>query len=188
VRDLNRLHTAEAALHDLDFDPAGFDWIDCNDPDQSTFSFLRYSEGGAEAVAAVFNFTPVPRHGFRLGVPFPGRWTEIANSDAAEYGGSGLGNLGAVEARDEPAHSRPHSLEITLPPLATLFFKAVRPPEDVKGEAEGVRREAEVPATQESPDPQTEPAPKKRPGRKSKIQDSSAKASAKADPKSKISN
>ena len=129
VRDLNRLHTSEAALHELDFEPAGFDWIDCNDPDQSTFSFLRYSEGAAEAVAAVFNFTPVPRHGFRLGVPFPGRWTELANSDAEEYGGSGLGNLGAVEATDEPAHSRPHSLEITLPPLATLFFKGVRPPE-----------------------------------------------------------
>ena len=179
VRDLNRLHSSEAALHDLDFEPAGFDWIDCNDPDQSTFSFLRYSAGGAEAVAAVFNFTPVPRHGFRLGVPFPGRWTEMANSDAAEYGGSGLGNLGAVEARDEAAHGRPHSLEITLPPLAALFFKGVRPAGGAH--AEGVRREVEgaapePEAVQAAPASQAEPAPKKRPAlRKSKIRNPKSK-------------
>jgi 1,4-alpha-glucan branching enzyme len=169
VRDLNRLHQAEAALHDLDFEPAGFDWIDCNDPDQSTFSFLRYSAGGAEAVAAVFNFTPVPRHGFRVGVPYAGRWTELANSDAAEYGGSGLGNLGSVEAKDLPAHGRPHSLEITLPPLASVFFKGVRLPQPEL--AEGARSEPEEPAAQAAPEPQAEPAPTKRPtSRKSKIQ------------------
>jgi 1,4-alpha-glucan branching enzyme len=129
VRDLNRLYAAEPALHDLDFEPAGFDWIDCNDPDQSTLSFLRFSADASEAVAAIFNFTPVPRHRFRAGVPFPGRWTELANSDAAEYCGSGLGNLGSVEAADSPAHGRPYSLEIILPPLAAVFFKGIKPPE-----------------------------------------------------------
>ena len=173
VRDLNRLHATEAALHDLDFDPAGFDWIDCNDPDQSTISFLRFSADGTEAVAAVFNFTPVPRHGFRLGVPYPGRWTEVANSDAAEYGGSGLGNLGSVEAKAEQAHGRPHSLEITLPPLATVFFKGVRPAEVREAKAEEPSVNAAPEQTAEpspAPAPPAEPAPRKRPSsRKPKI-------------------
>ncbi len=172
VRDLNRLHSGEAALHDLDFDPAGFDWIDCNDPDQSTISFLRFSADGLEAVAAVFNFTPVPRHGFRLGVPYPGRWTEVANSDADEYGGSGLGNLGSVEAKAEPAHGRPHSLEITLPPLASVYFKGVRPAEvpEAKAEEPAAAAPQEPVEPPPAPVPPVEPAPRKRPSsRKSKI-------------------
>jgi 1,4-alpha-glucan branching enzyme len=185
VRDLNRLHKAEAALHDLDFDPAGFDWIDCNDPDQSTLSFLRFSVGGAEAVVAVFNFTPVPRHGFRLGVPFPGRWTELANSDVAEYGGSGLGNLGAVEAREEPAHGRIYSLEITLPPLATLFFKGTRPPEPLAPQSQpeatvGTSSSGEPEGESKVQSPKSKGARvgsgKNRPfGRKSKIQNLKSK-------------
>jgi len=130
VRDLNRLYNSEASLHELDFEAAGFDWIDCNDPDQSTLSFLRFSADGGEAVAVVFNFTPVPRRGFRVGVPFSGRWVELANSDATDFGGSGLGNLGAVEAAETPAHGRSHSLDITLPPLAAVFFKGVRASEE----------------------------------------------------------
>ena len=168
VRDLNRLYASEPALHDLDFDPAGFDWIDCNDPDQSTLSLLRLSAGGGEAIAAVFNFTPVPRHGFRVGVPFPGRWTEIANSDAAEFGGSGLGNLGGIEAAATPAHGRLYSLDITLPPLAAVFFKGVRPPEpEAEPEpepAKGEEPEAEGDAVAADPaEPPAEPTVETKP-------------------------
>jgi 1,4-alpha-glucan branching enzyme len=169
VRDLNRLYNTEPALHELDFEAAGFDWIDCNDPDQSTLSFLRFSADGAEAVAAVFNFTPVPRRGFRVGVPFSGRWVEVANSDAVDFGGSGLGNLGAVEAAETPAHGRSHSLDITLPPLAAVFFKGVRPAGEpqAKTEAETVEGEATAPNETETADAagvpatQTEPPPRK---------------------------
>ena len=171
VRDLNRLCAAEPALRDLDFEPAGFDWIDCNDSDQSTLSFLRFSADGNEAMAAIFNFTPVPRYGFRVGVPHPGRWTEVANSDAAEFGGSGLGNLGSVEAVESPAHGRPYSLEITLPPLAAVFFKGRKPPEaepkledseeKEKAEASQGLQTAPAEAVVES-EPKPEPPSKKR--------------------------
>ncbi|MBI5629926.1 MAG: 1,4-alpha-glucan branching protein GlgB [Elusimicrobia bacterium] len=126
LRDLNRAYAGEPALHELDCEPAGFEWVDCLDGDQSTLSFLRKSRSG-EAVLVVFNFTPVPRFGFKVGAARAGSWKEILNSDAACYGGSGLGNLGAVEARAEPAHGRPCLLEVTLPPLAVLFFKSVLP-------------------------------------------------------------
>ena len=171
VRDLNRLYSEEAALHELDFEPEGFDWIDCNDPDQSTISFLRFSTGAREAVAAIFNFTPVPRYGFRVGVPYPGRWTEIANSDAAEYSGSGLGNLGGVEAAETPAHGRPYSLDITLPPLAAVFFKGVQPSEPPPEETAEPKAEAPMPAVAEAP-PAVAPAPvtkKRRISRKTRI-------------------
>ncbi len=180
VRDLNRLYASEPALHELDFDPAGFDWIDCNDPDQSTLSFLRFSSDGKEAVAAIFNFTPVPRYGFRVGVPYPGRWTELANSDAAEFCGSGLGNLGGVEAAEAAMHGRPHSLEIILPPLAAVFFKGMRPAEEPQVEGEETSGDiAAAVEPEESPEPEEpRPLPKDGPpeprrrtsGRKSKIQ------------------
>ncbi len=132
VRDMNRLYAREPCLHELDFEPAGFDWIDCNDSDQSTLSLLRTGVSRDESVAVVLNFTPVPRHHFSIGVPFGGFWWEIANSDAQDYGGSGQGNFGGVEASRVPAHGRPFSLEITLPPLAALFLKGIRPPEGVE--------------------------------------------------------
>ena len=122
--DLNRLYSAEPALHERDFDPAGFEWVDCHDFPHSVLSLLRAGAAPGERVLAVFNFTPVPRHGYRVGVPAGGFWRELANSDALEYGGSGLGNIGGVEARPLPAHGRPVSLDLTLPPLAALFFKA----------------------------------------------------------------
>ena len=159
VRDLNRLYNTEPSLHELDFEAAGFDWIDCNDPDQSTLSFLRFSADGGEAVAAVFNFTPVPRRGFRVGVPFSGRWVELANSDAVEFGGSGLGNLGAVEAADSPAHGRSHSLDITLPPLAAVFFKGVRPVEEPEAKSEAEAVEGEETASKEAEPAETTAAP-----------------------------
>jgi 1,4-alpha-glucan branching enzyme len=123
VRDLNTLYRAEPALHELDCEPAGFAWIDCNDNEQSTLSWLRRARSGAGTVAVVCNFTPVPRFGFRLGVPAGGRWAEILNTDAELYGGSGLGNLGGVTAEPAPWHGQPCSLPITLPPLAVLWFR-----------------------------------------------------------------
>jgi 1,4-alpha-glucan branching enzyme len=122
VEDLNRAYREEPALYTLDFTPAGFEWVDCNDMEQSVITFLRRGTHG-ETVLVVANFTPVPRHNYRVGVPREGFWRELLNSDAAPYGGSGLGNLGGLEAAPVPCHGRPHSLNLTLPPLAALFFK-----------------------------------------------------------------
>jgi 1,4-alpha-glucan branching enzyme len=121
MSDLNRLYRAEPALHRLDFDPlAGFSWVDASDAEQSVASFLRLAD--RRQVLGVFNFTPVPRYGYRVGVPVGGRWCELLNGDAREYGGSGVGNLGGVEAEPRPWHGRPFSLPVTLPPLAAVFF------------------------------------------------------------------
>ncbi len=124
VQDLNRLYRAEPALHELDFDPAGFEWIDCNDSDQSTLSFLRRARSTDELILVVCNFTPIPRFNYRVGVPRGGLWNELLNSDAREYGGGGMGNAGGFAADPLPAHGRSHSLNLTLPPLAALFFKS----------------------------------------------------------------
>ncbi len=124
--DLNRLYAREAALHELDFSPAGFEWVDFRDSLQSVIAFLRLSSDG-EVVLAVFNFTPVPRPSYRIGVPREGAWRTIANGDAAEYGGSGVGNRDA-ETIAVPHHDRPFSVLLDLPPLAALFLKAPPPP------------------------------------------------------------
>ncbi|MCC6904129.1 MAG: 1,4-alpha-glucan branching enzyme, partial [Polyangiaceae bacterium] len=121
VGDLNRAYREHAALHALDFDPHGFAWVDCNDAQASVLSFLRRSDSG-DTVLVVCNFTPVPRHNYVLGVPAGGRWREALNSDAAWYGGSGMGNLGAIEAAPVPAHGQSWSLVATLPPLAVLWL------------------------------------------------------------------
>lgn len=123
--DLNLLYVGESALHERDFDATGFEWIDCHDFPHSVITLLRSGFSPHDRVLAAFNFTPVPRFGYRVGVPFPGTWRELANSDAVEYGGSGLGNFGAAEARPISAHGRPYSLELTLPPLAAVFLKPV---------------------------------------------------------------
>jgi len=124
VEQLNRVYRAEPALHELDTDPGGFEWVDCNDSAASTISLLRKSKSAEHSVVVVCNFTPVPRMGYRLGVPGGGFWRELLNSDATEYGGSGLGNLGGVEAEKETAHGRPYSISLTLPPLGAVFLKA----------------------------------------------------------------
>ena len=124
VEDLNRVYRQEAALFTQDFTPAGFEWIDCNDVMQSVITFLRKGREG-ELVLVACNFTPVPRYNYRVGVPTGGFWQEILNSDAVEYGGSGHGNLGGLEAAPIPCHGRLHSLNLTLPPLGVVFFKAV---------------------------------------------------------------
>jgi 1,4-alpha-glucan branching enzyme len=122
VRDLNRLYREEPALHQLDCDPAGFEWIDPDDRESSVLSFLRRSRDG-RLVAVVCNFTPVPREGYRVGVPEGGRWQEVLNSDAHDYGGSGWGNYGGVLADPVPHHGRPYSLRLALPPLGVLFLR-----------------------------------------------------------------
>jgi 1,4-alpha-glucan branching enzyme len=124
VEQLNRVYREQPALHELDNDPAGFEWIDCNDSMASTLSLLRKGKSSKETIVIVCNFTPVPRLAYRLGVPSGGYWRELLNSDGKEYAGSGMGNAGGVQAEEKPAHGRPYSLSMILPPLAALFLKA----------------------------------------------------------------
>jgi 1,4-alpha-glucan branching enzyme len=124
VDELNWLYRREPALHELDLEPGGFEWIDANDAENSVLSFLRKARSTNDLVLVVCNFTPVPRHNYRLGVPRGGFWQETMNSDAREYGGSGQGNIGGVETVPIPLHGHLHSLTITLPPLSALFFKS----------------------------------------------------------------
>jgi 1,4-alpha-glucan branching enzyme len=124
VEQLNRLYRNEPALHLLDTDPAGFEWVDCNDTAASVISLLRKGSSPKDTILIVCNFTPVPRQSYRVGVPSAGFWRELLNSDAAEYGGSGLGNLGGRTAEPGPVHGRPYQLNLTLPPLSTVFLKA----------------------------------------------------------------
>jgi 1,4-alpha-glucan branching enzyme len=122
VRDLNALYRATPALYELDFSEAGFQWVDCDDGDNSVISFLRLAGSAAPPLLVACNFTPVPRENYLLGVPRGGRWRELLNSDAADYGGSGQGNFGAVQALAAGAHGRPHSLSVRLPPLSVVVF------------------------------------------------------------------
>jgi len=121
VADLNRFYRENPPLHEVDFDAAGFEWIDCHDADECVLAFLRRSRSG-EIVVVACNFTPVPRWNHALGVPRGGYWREALNSDATIYGGSGIGNLGGVEAAPLPAHGRPFSITVALPPLAIVIF------------------------------------------------------------------
>jgi len=123
VRDLNTFYRGEPAAHQLDCCAAGFEWVDCDDYHASVISFLRKRREDAGSLLYVCNFTPVPRSAYRVGVPTGGYWQEVLNSDATLYGGSGIGNAGGVDASDMPHHGKPHSLEITLPPLATVVFR-----------------------------------------------------------------
>jgi 1,4-alpha-glucan branching enzyme len=123
VCDLNRLYRGETALHALDFDPAGYEWIDANDSDCSVLTFLRKGRDPSDAVLIAANFTPVARRGYRVGVPRGGRWREVLNTDAKEYGGSGVGNSGGRDAEPRPWHNRAWSLDLTLPPLGVLYLK-----------------------------------------------------------------
>ena len=122
IRDLNRLYRSEPALHELDCEPAGFEWIDCGDAESSVVSLIRKGKSTANLVLMVCNFTPVPRQEYRIGAPHGGFWREALNSDATEYGGSGMGNRGGVDADPWPQHGRPFSLPLTLPPLSVLFL------------------------------------------------------------------
>ena len=127
VGELNRLYGSERSLYELDTNPAGFSWIDANDSTHSVLAFLRESRPPVESVLCVFNFTPLPRRNYRLGVDREGFWSELLNSDAGAFGGSGYGNQGGVEAAPYPSHGRPYSLNLTLPPLGALFLKGPVP-------------------------------------------------------------
>jgi 1,4-alpha-glucan branching enzyme len=127
VADLNHLYAAEPALHEVDFEPAGFDWIDCNDHEASVVSFLRRARDPEDFVVAVLNWTPVVRGGYRVGVPEPGFYRELLNSDAALYGGANVGNAGGVHTEPVVAHGHAQSVVLTLPPLAGLLLRRDRP-------------------------------------------------------------
>ncbi len=123
VRDLNRVYRSEPALYELDFDNAGFEWVDFSDQEASVISYLRKGRSNRETVLVVCNFTPVARMNYRVGVPEGGFWREILNSDAQEYGGDGFGNFGGIEAAAHPCHHRSHSLLMTIPPFGMVVFK-----------------------------------------------------------------
>ena len=124
IRDLNKLYRNTPALHELDFDPAGFEWISANDSDNSVISFVRRGCDRSHAIVCICNFTPVVRHGYRIGVPGPGKYHERLNTDSLHYGGSNVGNeFGVVDAEQISAHGREWSVSLTIPPLATVFFE-----------------------------------------------------------------
>jgi 1,4-alpha-glucan branching enzyme len=123
IRDLNHLYRDTAALHELDNEPAGFEWIEANDSDNSVLAFLRYGKDRERPIVSVSNFTPLPRQGYRVGVPAPGFYRERLNTDAGIYGGGDVGNNGGVEAEEIPHHGRPYSICLTVPPLGTLILE-----------------------------------------------------------------
>jgi 1,4-alpha-glucan branching enzyme len=130
--DLNALYRSVPALHEQDCDAAGFEWVDLHDAENSVLAFLRRAKDGSSVLVAA-NFTPVARHGYRLGVPSGGTWREVANSDASDYGGSGVGNLGAIEAEESESHGRPWSLPLTLPPLGIVMLESPASPAPPSG-------------------------------------------------------
>ncbi len=123
VADLNALYKSEPCLHELDSEPGGFEWVDCTDAAASVFTFLRKPLKGNERILCAYNFTPIPRQNYRIGVPGPGQWKEIMNTDAGCYWGSNLGNTGGLHAEFLSWHGQPYSIAATLPPLAAVFFK-----------------------------------------------------------------
>tara|TARA_R110002111_G_scaffold100976_6_gene156550 strand:+ start:113409 stop:115415 length:2007 start_codon:yes stop_codon:yes gene_type:complete len=125
IGDLNHLYRSEKSLYETDFTPEGFSWIQCDDSKNSVFAFRRNSTGGNEHVIVIGNFTPVPRDGYRIGVPKPGFYTEIINSDAKIYGGSNIGNAGGVYSEKIKSHGMDHSITLNLPPLGLLIMKPV---------------------------------------------------------------
>ncbi len=130
VRDLNRLYREAPALSQFDDDPSGFEWIDCNDHARSLVSFIRRGASAADTLLFVCNFTPLPRHHEPIGVPAGGFWGELLNSDAVDYGGSGVGNGGGITAEDRPQHGRPCLVRLTVPPLGVVVLRpsaGVRP-------------------------------------------------------------
>jgi len=132
VRDLNHLYRAEPALHELDCEPEGFQWVDCTDVEQSLISFLRRGRSTEDVILVACNFTPLARDNYQIGVPRAGFWRELLNSDSKEYWGRGHGNFGGVEAAPVAAHGQPCSLTVTLPPLGVVFFKSEARPESVE--------------------------------------------------------
>jgi len=123
VRDLNHFYKSEPAVFEGDYDLSGFWWIDCSDVENSVLSFMRQTHDGSRRVAVIMNLTPVLRHNYRIGVPEPGFWKEVINTDAGTYGGSNHGNLGGINADEVKVHGQPYSLNLTLPPLSVVAFR-----------------------------------------------------------------
>jgi 1,4-alpha-glucan branching enzyme len=123
VADLNGFYRNEPSLYELDFEPAGFEWIDCTDVQHSIISFMRKGHKPEDPIIAVCNFTPETYFNYDIGVPQAGKWREVLNSDSSVYGGSGKGNPDALEAKNKPMHGRPHAITLTIPPLAIIFLK-----------------------------------------------------------------
>jgi len=121
VTDLNQLYCSRPALHQYDFDPQGFEWIDCHDSPQSVISFMRKSDN--RFLVVVLNFTPIPREGYRIGVPQAGHYREVLNSDSEYYTGSNLGNGSGIDTEEVPWMGRPYSISLTLPPLAGIVLE-----------------------------------------------------------------
>ena len=123
VCELNTFYREQPSLYEVDFEPAGFEWMNCGDTERSVISFLRRGKNPADVTLFICNFTPVPRLDYRVGAPVGGYWNELLNSDAQLYGGSGVGNPGRVEAVPLPLHGRPYSISLTIPPLGVLVLK-----------------------------------------------------------------
>jgi 1,4-alpha-glucan branching enzyme len=123
VQDLNRTYQHERSLHEVDFEPQGFSWVDCNDNENSVVSFVRRARDPQDFTVAAANFTPVPRLLYRIGVPEGGWYRELLNSDAASYGGGNLGNGGGVNAEWGPMHGFDYSIALTVPPLGFVLLK-----------------------------------------------------------------
>lgn len=123
IARLNKLHFEQPALHELDFSAEGFQWLDCKDQDQSVIALIRYAKDAEDAVICILNFTPVPRHNYRIGVPIRADFEEILNTDSEWYGGSNLGNLGGLKCQDQPWMEFTQSIELSLPPLAAVFLR-----------------------------------------------------------------
>jgi 1,4-alpha-glucan branching enzyme len=157
VRDLNHLYRAEPALHELDCEPDGFQWVDCTDVEQSLISFIRRGRSTEDLVLVACNFTPLVRDNYQIGVPRAGFWRELLNSDAQEYWGRGHGNFGGVDAAPFGAHGHPYSVTITLPPLGVVFFKCETPPEAVEP---GPMEPREAPAETKAAPRRTGPRPR----------------------------
>jgi 1,4-alpha-glucan branching enzyme len=122
VRDLNAIYKDTPALWQRDFEHEAFWWVEANDADNNVFAFARAGTDPGDRLVCVMNLAPVPRHGYRLGLPGGGRWVERLNTDAGPYGGSNVGNLGGVRAEELPWHNQSHSADVTLPPLGVVWF------------------------------------------------------------------
>jgi 1,4-alpha-glucan branching enzyme len=129
IRDLNRTYAEEPALWEVDFSPAGFQWIEPNDSFNNVLAFMRISKDGTRCVVCLVNLAPVPREDYRVGLPAAGEWVELLNTDSTHYGGTGVGNLGVVRAEERAWHDLPYSAEVTLPPLGAVWLR----PADVNG-------------------------------------------------------
>ncbi len=123
VRDMNQFYLEQPALYELDFDPRGFRWIEANDSDQSVFTYMRFADNLDDFLVIACNFTPVPRHNYRVGVPHAGYYKELLNSDAEKYGGGNVGNMGGCSTDPIAWHAHSHSLNLTIPPLGIVILK-----------------------------------------------------------------